>query len=74
MRELTNFQIGSAQRRKVTEMNDHVNEQADDNRHYQEQLARNLVNCLGREGAIHACQANAWDGVLQVLRQRDDAN
>ena len=74
MREPTEFRIGFAQRRKVTKMAEHVNEQADDNRHYQEQLARNLVNCLGREGAIHACQANAWDGVLQALRRRDDAN
>ncbi len=38
-----------------------------DNHGYQEQLARSLVNCLGHDGAIHACQSNGWDGVLAVL-------
>jgi hypothetical protein len=37
------------------------------NRSCQEQLARSLLDSLGREGAIHACQANNWDGVLGLL-------
>ncbi len=41
--------------------------QAPDNRSYQEQLARTLMDCLGLDGAIHACQANSWDGVLAFL-------
>ncbi|MDH3472604.1 MAG: hypothetical protein OEM59_02835 [Rhodospirillales bacterium] len=40
---------------------------APENHSYQEELARNLMECLGREGAIHACQANGWDGVLNFL-------
>ena len=35
-----------------------------DNRNYQQQLAASLVECLGPEGAVRACQANGWDGVL----------
>ncbi|MDH3228728.1 MAG: hypothetical protein OEN55_02935 [Alphaproteobacteria bacterium] len=27
-----------------------------------------LVDSLGLEGAISACRANGWDGVLEVLR------
>ena len=45
--------------------NRHV--EAGDNRSYQEQLARSLVACLGWENAVRACQANTWDGVLDVL-------
>ena len=30
-------------------------------------LARELVACLGRESAIHACKVNGWEGVLDVL-------
>ncbi len=37
---------------------------------YQEQLALSLLNCLGWEEAVHACQANTWDGVLAVLMQK----
>ncbi len=33
----------------------------------QQRLAGALVDCLGRDGAIHACQANAWDGVLDFV-------
>ena len=33
-------------------------------RSHQEQLAFSLVDSLGIDGAIHACQANSWDGVL----------
>ena len=42
-------------------------------RSHQEKLAFSLVQSLGIEGAIHACQANSWDGVLQyVLSFRGD--
>ena len=33
----------------------------------QARLAMSLVDSLGREGAIHACRANGWDGVLYFL-------
>ena len=33
----------------------------------QEELAQSLVQSLGFEGAIHACRANSWDGVLQYV-------
>lgn len=40
----------------------------------QRELADALVATLGRDGAIHACQGNAWYGVLQlVLDIKDDA-
>ncbi len=39
----------------------------------QERLAASLVACLGLEGAMHACQANNWDGVLKVLALREQA-
>ncbi len=35
------------------------------NQDYQRKLAVSLVSSLGTEGAIHACQANSWDGVLK---------
>ncbi len=39
----------------------------------QEKLAVSLVQSLGIEGAIHACRANSWDGVLEyVLLSRGD--
>jgi hypothetical protein len=38
-----------------------------ENRLYQERLAAALVDCLGVEGAVRACQANGWDGVLSCL-------
>ncbi len=37
-------------------------------RSHQETLAASLVQSLGIEGAIHACQANSWDGVLEYVR------
>ncbi len=44
-------------------------------RSHQEKLAVSLVQSLGIEGAIHACQANSWDGVLEhVLSIRDPAD
>ena len=30
-------------------------------------LAASLIECMGRESAIHVCQVNGWDGVLEVL-------
>lgn len=36
-------------------------------RSHQEKLAFSLVQSLGIEGAIHACQANSWDGVLEYV-------
>ena len=47
------------------EQNDHT--KAPDNHSYQQQLAHSLVKCLGQDGAVHACQANAWDGVLDFI-------
>ncbi len=35
------------------------------NQDCQRKLAISLVSSLGTEGAIHACQANSWDGVLK---------
>ncbi len=37
-------------------------------RSHQEKLAVSLVQNLGIDGAIHACQANSWDGVLEYVR------
>ncbi len=43
-------------------------------RSHQEKLALSLVQSLGIEGAVHACQANSWDGVLEyVLSLRGNA-
>ncbi len=36
-------------------------------RSHQEKLAFSLVQSLGIDGAIHACQANSWDGVLAYV-------
>ena len=33
----------------------------------QARLAESLISTLGLEGAVHACQANTWDGVLQCV-------
>ena len=36
----------------------------------QQQLAEQLIACLGRDSAIHVCQVNGWDGILEaILRQ-----
>ena len=37
----------------------------------QAKLAMALVDSLGLEGAVFACRANGWDGVLQCIRDRD---
>lgn len=36
-------------------------------RREQARLALSLVDGLGLDGAIFACRANGWDGVLDVL-------
>ena len=36
-------------------------------RSHQETLAVSLIESLGCEGAIHACRANSWDGVLRYV-------
>ena len=44
---------------------------------HQKRLAISLVSSLGTEGAIHACQANTWDGVLKwviALRETDQGD
>ncbi len=41
---------------------------APEERSHQEKLAFSLVQSLGLEGAIHACQANCWDGVLEYVK------
>jgi len=38
-----------------------------DKRFEQVRLAMSLVDSLGLEGAIFACRANGWDGVLDFL-------
>lgn len=38
----------------------------------QAKLANSLIDGLGREGAIHACRANGWDGVLDYLLGADN--
>ncbi len=38
-----------------------------EDRSHPERLAAALIDCLGLEDAIHACQANGWDGVLDHL-------
>lgn len=42
-----------------------------DNRAYQRRLAASLVDCLGHDGAVRACQANSWDGVLACIPPAD---
>ena len=37
------------------------------NRPYQAELARSLIETLGLDGAIYACQSNAWEGVLACV-------
>lgn len=51
-------------------MADYAAPQTLETRNYQEQLALSLLDCLGWEEAVHACQENTWDGVLAVLLQQ----
>ena len=50
---------------KQTEVRDQIDRAG--NQDYQRKLAISLVSCLGFEGAVHACHANAWDGVLKSV-------
>lgn len=38
-----------------------------DNAQYQIRLAEMLIASLGPHEAIHVCQENGWEGVLQVI-------
>lgn len=58
--------------RKVRTMTRLERQDLGDNRQYQSELARSLLDCLGRDGAIHACQANGWDGILDFLLAKED--
>lgn len=44
------------------------------NRSHPEQLAHSLLSCLAWEEAVHVCRANTWDGVLNVLLQKQEAD
>ncbi len=44
-----------------------------DGRNHQETLAVSLIESLGFEGAMHACRANSWDGVLRYVMSIDGA-
>ena len=37
----------------------------------QAKLAMALVDSLGLQGAISACRANGWDGVLEILHSAE---
>lgn len=39
----------------------------DERQFEQARLAKALVDSLGLDGAISACRANGWDGVLKYL-------
>lgn len=32
-----------------------------------QQLAHELVACLGRDSAIHVCKINGWQGILDAI-------
>ena len=38
----------------------------------QHQLASQLVECLGRDGAIHVCRVNGWNGILDAIVAGED--
>ena len=33
----------------------------------QQRLASQLVECLGRDGAMHVCKVNGWNGILDAI-------
>ncbi len=37
-------------------------------------LAENLINSVGRSGAIHACYENLWYGALDVILEQTATN
>jgi hypothetical protein len=38
----------------------------------QQRLAQQLVDCLGRDSAIHVCRVNGWAGILDVILEADN--
>ena len=38
-----------------------------------QQLAQELVACLGRDGALHVCKVNGWQGILEMIVTEDTA-
>jgi hypothetical protein len=38
-----------------------------DNAHYQTRLAESMIASMEPHEAIHVCQENGWEGVLQVI-------
>ncbi len=42
-------------------------------RNNQERLAASLIDCLGRDSAIHVCKLNGWRGVLDVIIHQGQA-
>ncbi len=38
----------------------------------QQQLASELVECLGRDGAVHVCKVNGWNGILDAIVAGED--
>jgi len=44
------------------------------NRNQQQRLARQLIDCLGRESAVHVCQVNGWEGILEAILSAEAAD
>ncbi len=38
----------------------------------QQKLASQLVECLGRDDAIHVCKVNGWNGILDAIVAGED--
>ncbi len=55
-------------------MPQHTVIEAPQNRSRPEQLAQSLLSCLAWEEAVRVCRANTWDGVLDVLLQKQEAD
>ncbi len=47
-----------------------VGQEVQDPHSDQQQLAEELVACLGRDGAIHVCKVNGWAGVLELIQNQ----
>ena len=43
-----------------------------DKRNHQKMLAERLIQCLGLDGAAHACRENCWHGVLDFVLLRQE--
>jgi len=37
----------------------------------QQRLAQQLIECLGRDSALHVCKVNGWAGILDAILQED---